>query len=165
VKRCDPMVKARVMNQLQKWKKSGQTTEQLENTLKTPQAKILIVLDCTKRKDTLRSPRTACGLWFEGERQMKAQPATQETIQTTLPKCTSGPDCPCEFCVNLCAKHAEGRFGERHRKATRRRLPPLVFSQASLSSIGTHRHHFQGCARWGTLQWVLEQSFGLLLPV
>ena len=40
---------------------------------------------------------------------MKAQPATQETIQTTPSKCTSGPDCPCEFCVSLRAKHAEGR--------------------------------------------------------
>ena len=40
---------------------------------------------------------------------MKAQPATQETIQTTPSKCTSGPDCPCEFCISLRAKHAEGR--------------------------------------------------------
>jgi hypothetical protein len=38
------MVEARVMNQLQKWKKSGQTTEQSENTLKTPQAGGMITL-------------------------------------------------------------------------------------------------------------------------
>ena len=40
---------------------------------------------------------------------MNAQLATQETIQTTPSKCTSGPDWPCEFCVSLRAKHAEGR--------------------------------------------------------
>jgi hypothetical protein len=40
---------------------------------------------------------------------MNAQPATQETIQTTPSKCTSGPDWPCEFCVSLRAQHAEGR--------------------------------------------------------
>jgi hypothetical protein len=61
---------------------------------------------------------------------MKAQPATQEKIQTTPSKCTSGPDCPCEFCVSLRAKHCRRPIGERHRKAIRRRLPPLVFAQA-----------------------------------
>ena len=40
---------------------------------------------------------------------MNAQPATQETIQTTPSKCTSGTDWPCEFCVSLRAKHAERR--------------------------------------------------------
>jgi hypothetical protein len=40
---------------------------------------------------------------------MKAQAATQETIQTTPSRCDSGPDCPCEFCVSLRAKHGEGR--------------------------------------------------------
>lgn len=72
---------------------------------------------------------------------MNAQPATQGTIQTTPSKCTSGPDCPCEFCVTR--QTCRRPIGERHRKATRRRLPPLVFAQASLSRIGTHRHHFQ----------------------
>jgi hypothetical protein len=50
---------------------------------------------------------------------MNAQPATQETIQTTPSKCSSGPvrsgpvrsgpDWPCECCVSLRAKPAEGR--------------------------------------------------------
>jgi hypothetical protein len=61
VKRCDPMVKARVMNQLQKWKKSGQTTEQLENTLKTPQAKILIVLELCKEEGHVTKSEN--GVW------------------------------------------------------------------------------------------------------
>ena len=61
VKRCDPMVEARVMNQLQKWKKSGQTTEQLENTLKTPQAKILIVLELYKEEGQVTKSEN--GVW------------------------------------------------------------------------------------------------------
>lgn len=73
---------------------------------------------------------------------MKAQPATQETIQTTPSKCNSGPDCPCEFCFSLRAKHAEGR-SEKDIKTTREDFFPLVFAQASLSRIGIHRHHFQ----------------------
>jgi hypothetical protein len=48
------MLEARVMNQLQKWKKSGQTTEQLENTLKTPRAKILIVLELHREEGHVR---------------------------------------------------------------------------------------------------------------
>src|SRR5450755_3333448 len=61
VKRCDPMVEARVMNQLQKWKKSGQTTEQLENTLKTPQAKLLIVLELYKKEGQVTKSEN--GVW------------------------------------------------------------------------------------------------------
>lgn len=61
MKRCDPMVKARVMNQLQKWKKSGQTTEQLENILKTPQAKILIVLELCKEEGHVT--KSESGVW------------------------------------------------------------------------------------------------------
>jgi hypothetical protein len=61
VKRCDPMLEARVMNQLQKWKKSGQTTEQLENTLKTPQAEILIVLELYREEGHVR--KSESGVW------------------------------------------------------------------------------------------------------
>src|ERR1700680_3408912 len=64
VKRCDPMLEARVMNQLQKWKKSGQTTEQLENTLKTPQAKILIVLELYRAEGHVRKSQS--GVWTLG---------------------------------------------------------------------------------------------------
>jgi hypothetical protein len=92
------MVEARVMNQLQKWKKSGQTAEQLENTLKTPQAKILIVLELYKEEGHVTKSENGVWTLVRG-RTPKAQPATQETIQTTPSKCTSGPDCPCEFCA------------------------------------------------------------------
>jgi hypothetical protein len=61
VKRCDPMIEARVMNQLQKWKKTGQTTEQLENTLKTPQAKILIALERYKKEGHVTQSEN--GVW------------------------------------------------------------------------------------------------------
>ena len=61
VKRCDPMLEARVINQLQKWKKSGQTTEQLENTLRTPQAKILIVLELHKEEGHVTKSEN--GVW------------------------------------------------------------------------------------------------------
>jgi hypothetical protein len=53
------------------------------------------------------SPRAAFGHWFA--KNIIGKPATQETIQTMPCKCTSRPDCPCEFCISLRAKHAEGR--------------------------------------------------------
>ena len=61
MKRCDPMVEARGMSQLQKFKKSGQTTEQLENTLKTPQAKILIDLEMYKKEGQVTKSEN--GVW------------------------------------------------------------------------------------------------------
>src|SRR5258708_27112740 len=74
VKRCDPMVEARVMNQLQKWKKSGQTAEQLENTLKTPQAKILIVLELYKEEGPVTKSENGGGTLGPG-----AKPANNPT--------------------------------------------------------------------------------------
>ena len=62
------MVEARVMNQLQKWKKSGQTTEQLENTLKTPQAKILMVLELYKEEGHVTKSENGVWTLVRGER-------------------------------------------------------------------------------------------------
>jgi hypothetical protein len=107
VKRYDPMVEARVMNQLQK-RKSGQTTEQLQNTLKTSQAKILIVLELYKEEGHVTKSENGVWTLVREKRHMKAQPATEETIQTTPSKCTSGPHCPCDFCARLRAKIAGG---------------------------------------------------------
>ena len=48
------------MNQLQK-RKNGQTIEQLQNTLKTPQAKILVVLELYKSEGYVT--RSESGVW------------------------------------------------------------------------------------------------------
>jgi hypothetical protein len=60
VKRHDPMVEARVMNQLQK-RKHGQTIEQLQNTLKTSQAEILAVLEPHRNEGHVT--RSQSGVW------------------------------------------------------------------------------------------------------
>jgi hypothetical protein len=60
VKRHDPLVEARVMNQLQK-RKHGQTIEQLQNTLKTPQAEILTVLKLYQNEGHVTMSKS--GVW------------------------------------------------------------------------------------------------------
>jgi hypothetical protein len=73
---------------------------------------------------------------------MKAQAATQETIQTTPSRCDSGPDCPCEFCVSLRAKHGEGRS----EKDIEKQLAEDSLRSCSGSVTESYRdpgHHFQ----------------------
>jgi hypothetical protein len=59
-KRYDPLVEARVMNQLQK-RKHGQTIEQLQNTLKTSQAEILAVLELNRNEGRVSMSKN--GVW------------------------------------------------------------------------------------------------------
>jgi hypothetical protein len=60
LKRYDPLVEARVMNQLQK-RKNGLTLEQLQNTLKTSQAEILAVLELYRNEGHVT--RSKSGVW------------------------------------------------------------------------------------------------------
>jgi hypothetical protein len=106
------------MNQLQK-RKSGQTTEQLQNTLKTSQAKILIVLELYKEEGHVTKSENGVWTLVREKRQMKAQHATEETIQTTPSKCTSGPDCPCDFCVSRPCQDRGRPFGNRRAEQNR----------------------------------------------
>ena len=60
LKRYDPLVEARVMNQLQK-RKNGLTLELLQNTLKTSQAEILAVLELYRNEGQVT--RSKSGVW------------------------------------------------------------------------------------------------------
>ena len=60
LKRYDPLVEARVMNQLQK-RKNGLTLELLQNTLKTSQAEILAVLELYRNEGHVT--RSKRGVW------------------------------------------------------------------------------------------------------
>ena len=60
LKRYDPLVEARVMNQLQK-RKNGLTLELLQNTLKTSQAEILAVLELYRNEGHVT--RSKSGVW------------------------------------------------------------------------------------------------------
>jgi hypothetical protein len=65
------MVEARVMNQLQK-RKRGQTIEQLQNTLKTSQAKILQVLELHRTEGHVT--RSESGVWTLVRRTLEDSP-------------------------------------------------------------------------------------------
>ena len=60
LKRYDPLVEARVMNQLQK-RKNGLTLELLQNTLKTSRAEILAVLELYRNEGHVT--RSKSGVW------------------------------------------------------------------------------------------------------
>ena len=60
LKRYDPLVETRVMNQLQK-RKNGLTLELLQNTLKTSHAEILAVLELYRKEGQVT--RSKSGVW------------------------------------------------------------------------------------------------------